>query len=199
MSQTQTHYHVFLPPTLSSLSLDGPVPRLVFQDLVIPRDVESQLDFGRSSQVERLKRISLSHWGSQLQSHPQGSGQGKGKGKGKGKQKAEEGLDEDLVDQAHYFPPTSTPVLDSDYEAVKSIKRKSVDGGNTSTSTRGNCIKRSRAPLTPSGNTVNEEEEISIEVDNTGTGSGSRRRSSRVRRSTSGKSLPLAHCNASIN
>jgi len=194
----QSHYHVFLPPTLSSLSLDGPVPRLVFQDLVIPRDVESQLDFGRSSQVERLKRISLSLAESQSQSHPQGSGQGKGKGKGKGKQKAEEELDEDLVDQAHHFPPTSTPVLDIDYEAVN-IKRKSVDGGNTSTSTRGNSIKRSRAPLTLSGNTVNDEEGISVEVDNTGSRSGSRRRSSRVRRSTSGMSLPVAHCNATIN
>jgi len=195
----QTHYHVFLPPTLSSLSLDGPVPRLVFQDLVIPRDVESQLDFGRPSQVERLKRISLSRAESQSQSYRQGSGQGKGKGKGKGKEKAEEELDEDLVDQAHHFPPTSTPVLDIDYEAVKSIKRKSVDGGNTSTSTRGHSIKRSRAPLTLSGNTVNEEEEISVEGDNTGSGSGSRRRSSRVRRSTSGTSPPLAHCNATIN
>ena len=183
MSQTQTHYHVFLPPTLSSLSLDGPVPRLVFQDLVIPRDVESQLDFGRSSQVERLKRISLSHLGSQSQSLSRSQGiinQSRGNGKGKGKQKADEKLEEDLVDQAAHFSPTSTPVLDIDYEAVKSIKR-------------------SRAPLTLSGNTVDEEEEISVRVDNAGTGSGSRRRSSRVRRSTSGMSLPLAHCNATIN
>jgi hypothetical protein len=171
---SQSHYHVFLPPILSSLA--PPIPRLSFQDLVVSREVESQLDFGYASQVSRLKRISQSQ--SQSQSYPSGNDR-----KGKAKQEAPE---HDVDTSTQYtWPPTPFEVIGSG----NSSKKRLADEGDTS---RGNTIKRSRAPLTLSGNTTHATEDQDLSVDDGGgAGSGSRRRSSRVRRSGSGMSLRI--------
>jgi hypothetical protein len=175
---SQSHYHVFLPPTLSALV--GSIPRLSFQDLSVPRDVESQLDFGHSSQVSRLKRISQL---SQPQPQPQPQPQSRPNGNTQHRQ-PEEVL---IEDESFAYPisltptPTATPIA----SGSKDILKRKVDDNNTSV--RGNQIKRSRAPLTLSGHTVDES------VEDDPSGSGSRRRSSRVRRSTSGSSTHLPY------
>jgi hypothetical protein len=175
---SQSHYHVFLPPHLSSLS--PPIPELSFQDLVVSREVDSQLEFGHASQVTRLKRIS------QSQSQPGPSQENDQKGKAK-----EETFSEyaDGTSTQYSWPPTPFEVIGSG----NSSKKRLTDEGDTS---RGNTIKRSRAPLTLSGNTTNandtEAQDLSQLVDiGGGSGSGSKRRSSRVRRSGSGTSLRI--------
>ena len=174
---SQSHYHVFLPPSLSTLS--PPIPKISFQNLKVSREVESQLDFGHASQVSRLKRISQS----QSLSQPRPSGHIDRKGK------AKEELSPEYVDgptTQYSWPPTPLEVIGSG-----TSKKRSVDDGHTS---RGNTIKKSRAALTPSGNTTTadttEDQDISMDV---GEASGSRRRSSRVRRSGSGMSLCAFH------
>jgi hypothetical protein len=168
---SQSHYHVFLPPSLSSLA--PPIPRLSFQDLVVSREAESQLDFGHASQVSRLKRIP------QSQSGPsQGNDQ-----KGKAKENCSPQYADETSTQ-YSWPPTPQEVIGSG-----SNRKRLVEEGDTS---RGNTIKRSRAPLTLSGRTSTEAEDQDISVDiGAGSGSGSRRRSSRVRRSGSGMSLRI--------
>jgi len=165
---SQSHYHVFLPPSLSSLS--PPIPRISFQDLIVSREVESQLDFGHASQVSRIKRISQS----QSQSQPRPSNDRKGKSK-------QEPLEHEDVDTStqYTWPPTPLEMIGSG-----NSKRQLLDEGNTS---RGNTIKRSRAPLTLSGTAQDESREV--DLSGVPSGSGSRRRSSRVRRSGSGMSL----------
>jgi hypothetical protein len=169
---SQSHYHVFLPPSLSSLS--PPIPRISFQDLVVSREVESQLDFGHASQVSRIKRISQS----QSQPHPSNDR------KGKSKQEPPEHEDTNTSTQ-YTWPPTPFEVIGSG----SSSKKRLADEGDTS---RGNTIKRSRAPLTLSGNTTyaSEDQDLSVD-DGGGVGSGLRRKSSRVRRSGSGMSLRI--------
>ena len=173
---SQSHYHVFLPPSLSSLS--PPIPRLSFQDLIVSREVESQLDFGHASQVSRIKRISQSQSQSQSQLYPSGNDR-------KGKTRREPPEHDVDTSTQYSWPPTPFEVIGSG----TSSKKRMVDGN---TSTRGNTIKRSRAPLTLSGNTAHTTEagdqDLSVDIGG-GSGSGSRRRSSRVRRSGSGMSL----------
>jgi hypothetical protein len=174
---SQSHYHVFLPPTLSSLS--SPIPRISFQDLVVSREVESQLDFGHTSQVSRIKRISQSQ--SQSQLYPSGNDR-------KGKSKQEPPEQEDTNTSTQYsWPPTPFEVIGSG----NSSKKRLADEGDTS---RGNTIKRSRAPLTLPGHTahtnVTEDQDLSVGIGG-GSGSGLRRKSSRVRRSGSGMSLRI--------
>lgn len=160
----QSHYHVFLPPPVSSLA--PPIPRLSFQDVVVPRNIDSQLDFGRSSQISRFKRISLSQQGQSQNSQDR-------------KGKAKEAIIEDVDVTVEYsWTPTPLEPLGSG-----SNKKRAVDDSNTSIRDH---IKRSRAPL--NSGTVDDE---SVEIDRSGA-SGSRRRSSRVRRSTSGTS-PFPH------
>jgi len=172
---SQSHYHVFLPPSLSSLS--PPTPRISFQDLTVSRELESQLDFGHASQVSRLKRIS------QSESQPRASGHIDRKGK------AKEEPSSDYIDgltTQYSWPPTPLEVIGSG-----TSKKRTADDGNTS---RGNTIKKSRAPLTLSGNTATadttEDQDVSVDV---GEASGSRRRSSRVRRSGSGMSTSFRY------
>jgi len=168
---SQSHYHVFLPPPLSSLS--PPIPRISFQDLIVSREVESQLDNGRASQVSRIKRISQSQ--SQPQPHPSNDR------KGKSKQEPLEHEDVDISTQ-YSWPPTPLEVIGSG----TSYKKRLVEEGDMS---RGDTIKRSRAPLTLSGNAQDESRDV--EFSGVPSGSGSRRRSSRVRRSGSGMSLRI--------
>jgi hypothetical protein len=170
---SQSHYHVFLPPSLSSLAL--PIPRISFQDLTVSREVESQLEFGHASQISRLKRIS------QSQSQPRPSQQVDQKGKAK--EDPSPGYADGTSTQ-YSWPPTPFEVIGSG-----SNKKRSVEEGEPS---RGNTIKRSRAPLTLSGRTSTEAEDQDISVDiGGGSGSGSRRRSSRIRRSGSGMALRI--------
>lgn len=174
---SQSHYHVFLPPSLPSLS--PPIPRLSFQDLTVSRELESQLEFGHASQLSRLKRISQS----QSLSHPRPSGHIDRKGKSK-EEPSPEYLDGPTTQ--YNWPPTPIDVIGSG-----TSRKRSVDEGNTS---RGNTIKKSRAPLTLSGNTTTadttEDQDVSVDV---GEASGSRRRSSRVRRSGSGMSTSFRY------
>jgi len=172
---SQSHYHVFLPPSVSSFA--HAIPRLSFQDLVVSREVESQLEFGHASQVSRIKRISQSQ--SQSQSYPSDNDR-------KGKTKREPPENDVDTSTQYSWQPTPFEVIGSG----SSSKKRMIDDGNTST--RENTIKRSRAPLTLSGNTTHTTEagdrDLSVDIGG-GSGSGSRRRSSRVRRSGSGMSL----------
>jgi hypothetical protein len=178
---SQSHYHVFLPPSLSSLS--PPIPRISFQDLVVSREVESQLEFGHASQVSRLKRISQS----QSQSRPQPGPSQRDDLKGKAKENPST-EDADGTSTQYSWPPTPFEVIGSG----SSSKKRMVDEGDTSA--RGNTIKRSRAPLTLSGTathtTEDQPQDLSVDICG-GSGSGSRRKSSRVRRSGSGMSLGI--------
>jgi hypothetical protein len=181
---SQSHYHVFLPPTLSSLS--PPIPRLSFQDLTVSREVESQLDFNHASQISRLQRIRQSQSQSQAQSQSDLSRHDQ-----KGKTKEEPvGYEVDISTQ-YTWPPTPLEVIGSG-----NSKRR----GNEGDRSRGVAIKRSRAPLTLSGNSdkttstaedQDQDQSVAGEMGGPGLGSGSRRRSSRVRRSHSGMSLLL--------
>jgi hypothetical protein len=173
---SQSHYHVFLPPSLSSLS--PPIPRISFQDLVVSREVESQLEFGHASQVSRIKRIS------QSQSGPSQQNDQKGKVKEDPSPEYADG-----TSTQYSWPPTPLEFIGSG----SSSKKRMVDDGNTST--RGNTIKKSRAPLTLSGSTTHttedQHQDLSVDVSGSGMGSGIRRKSSRVRRSGSGMSLRI--------
>jgi hypothetical protein len=162
-----------------SLPLSPPIPRISFQDLVVSREVESQLEFGHASQVSRLKRISQS----QSQSRPQPGPSQQTDQKGKAKEDPSPDYADGTSTQ-YTWPPTPIEVIGSG----SSSKKRTVDDGNTSA--RGNTIKRSRAPLTLSGNTTHatEDQDLSVDIGG-GIGSRSRRRSSRVRRSGSGMSL----------
>jgi hypothetical protein len=177
---SQSHYHVFLPPTLSTLSPQ--IPRISFQDLIVSSEVESKLEFGHASQVSRLKRISQS----QSQSRPQPGPSQQTDQKGKAKEDPSPDYADGTSTQ-YTWPPTPIEVIGSG----SSSKKRMVDDGNTST--RGNTIKRSRAPLTLSGNATHaaDDEDLSVVVSGSGMGSGTRRKSSRVRRSGSGMSLRI--------
>jgi hypothetical protein len=176
---SQSHYHVFLPPSISSLS--PPIPRISFQDLIVSREVESQLEFGHASQVSRIKRISQSQ--SQSRPQPGPSQQNDQKGKAKEEPAAEY---MNGTSTQYSWPPTPLEFIGSG----SSSKKRVVDDGNTST--RGNTIKKSRAPLTLSGNTTHttedQHQDLSVDIGE-GVGSGLRRKSSRVRKSGSGMSL----------
>lgn len=190
LSMSQSHYHVYLPPVLSALQT--PIPRLSFQELNVGRDVDSQFDFGRSSQVSRIRRVTSQSQGSttlsqvrQVQqilgdaAHTPIANSGTSHGHN-GRPASAEGSRK--KGKRRLTDDSITPDVDLDIEPDTTVNT------NTNKSDRGMSIKRSRAPLTLSLS-VDEGDSLgdaSLGLgDDLGSGSGSRRRSTRISRSGS--------------
>jgi hypothetical protein len=174
-----SHYHVFLPLTLTPIGPD--LPRLIFQQINVGRDVDSQFDFA-SSQVDRIKRLSQDA-GPSKPSHVQ------------------------LIE---HDPLGQSGIAIQDIGGLRKGKRRSgVDVGDrddTHDRSRGMSIKRSRAPLLSSESTSVEGLVLSGRLDEgpgsvgnegesgrgeSATSKLTRRRSSRLDKSHSGTSIPV--------
>jgi hypothetical protein len=134
-----SHYHVFLPPILTPLGPD--LPRLIFQEINVGRNVESQFDFG-SSQVDRIKRLS------QADAGPSNSPN---------------------VQLIEHDSLVQNENLDSAAGDLEKGKRRSMidyrDRDDSHDRSRGMSIKRSRAPLLSSGSTSAEGSVLSGRLD----------------------------------
>jgi hypothetical protein len=191
---SQSHYHVYLPPVLSSFK--PPIPRLAIHELNVGRDVDSQFDFGHSSQVSRIKRATSQSQGStQLSEVRQVLGDvtipdplpGPGPSHTPDRNTATKGGSR----RESKRKSTTFPDLDLDEKLEMGINM------DVDTSKRGMRIKRSRAPLTLSGTTVDDGDSLGnapLTEDGIGLGSGSRRRSARISRGGShpGMSISLS-------
>ena len=191
LSMSQSHYHVYLPPVLSALQT--PIPRLSFQELNVDRDVDPQFDFGRSSQVSRIKRVTSRSQGStqvsQVQQVQQILGNADHSPIADSGHRHGQGGDEPASAEGNKKKGKRSLTNDSTTSDVDlDIKPNTTLHTNTDRRKGGLSIKRSRAPLTLSLS-VDEGDSLgdgSLGLgDNLGSGSGSRRRSTRISRSGS--------------